>query len=86
MAVGLPLVVTDVGGNAEAVMDRVNGFVIRPDDAGALADALLALYRDPAARKHMGEKSRELVEQRYTVQEMCRRHAAFYLSLFEGKA
>ena len=35
MAVGLPMIVTAMGGNAEAVLDGENGYVITPRDATA---------------------------------------------------
>ena len=37
MAVGLPMIVSDVGGNPEAVIDGENGFVIPPNDRGRAA-------------------------------------------------
>jgi glycosyltransferase involved in cell wall biosynthesis len=85
MAVGLPLIVTDVGGNAEAVLDRENGFVIRPRDVDAFRRALLILHSDPAARVAMGRRSRALVEQRFTLQRMRAEYEALYLSLLEQR-
>jgi glycosyltransferase involved in cell wall biosynthesis len=79
--VGLPMIVTDVGGNAEAVADRENGFVIRPRDVEAFRRALVALHSDPAARARMGCKSRQLVEEKFTLQRMRNEYEAFYLSL-----
>jgi|WetSurMetagenome_2_1015567.scaffolds.fasta_scaffold00064_38 glycosyltransferase involved in cell wall biosynthesis len=81
MAAGLPLIVTDVGGNAEAVIDRENGFVIRPYDSGGFANALVALHDDLQMRLRMGLKSRELAEQKFSLASMCRKHEALYLSI-----
>jgi glycosyltransferase involved in cell wall biosynthesis len=81
MAVGLPMIVTDVGGNAEAVADGVNGVVIAPGDATALAAALLRLYRDPALRAAMGAASRARVEASFSIEQMCEAHARLYRSL-----
>ena len=62
MAAGLPMVVTDVGGNAEAVVDGLTGLVVPPRDAGALGAAILRMQRDPqrvvmgrAGQKRVGE-------------------------------
>ena len=81
MATGLPMIVTEVGGNAEAVIDGENGIVIPPVDPQAFRAALVRMHSDPAARLAMGRRSRELVEQRYSLQGMCRKHEALYLSL-----
>ena len=86
MAVGLPMIVTDVGGNAEAVIDGDNGRVIPPRDAEAFRRALIGIYSDPTARAQMGQRSRQLVEEKFTLQRMCEAHAALYLSLMHGHA
>lgn len=46
MAAGLPVVATDVAGTAEAVVDGETGYVVAPNDEGALADALVRLGDD----------------------------------------
>ena len=53
-----PLVVTDVPGCRHFVRDGVEGFIVPPEDAEALADALERLARDPELRLRMGEAAR----------------------------
>ena len=53
-----PLVVTDVPGCRHFVRDGVEGFVVPPEDADALANALERLARDPDLRRRMGEAAR----------------------------
>jgi glycosyltransferase involved in cell wall biosynthesis len=48
MAASLPVVATDVGGNAEAVHDGVNGFIVPSEDPAALAAAIFRLLSDPS--------------------------------------
>lgn len=60
MAAGLPLVVTDVGGNAEAVENGVTGYVVPPSNPVELARALQRLSSDPD-RQFIGERGRERV-------------------------
>ncbi|MBK7665075.1 MAG: glycosyltransferase [Sterolibacteriaceae bacterium] len=86
MATGLPLVVSDIGGNAEAVIDGRNGFVIPPNDVAALTEALVALHADPLRRREMGHESRRLVEERFSLEQMWRTHADLYRSLNDGSA
>ena len=81
MAVGLPMIVTDVGGNAEAVADGVNGYVVQPQDIPALARAVVTLYVDPARTIAMARASRQRAEERFSLERMCSGHARLYLSL-----
>lgn len=59
MALGLPVVVTDSGGNRELVVEGETGFVVPPGDAGALAGALAALMADDARCRRMGASARD---------------------------
>jgi L-malate glycosyltransferase len=81
MAVGLPMIVTDVGGNAEAVVDGENGRVIPPQDTQALARALIELHGNPARAAAMGRASRTRVEGKFSLERMCAEHARLYRSL-----
>ena len=65
----------------DSVIDGDNGFVIPPNDGEAFAAALVRMYSDPFARSAMGRRSRQLVEERYSMLEMCRNHEALYRSL-----
>ncbi len=58
MHFGRPVVATLTGGSPEAVEDGVTGLLVRKNDAGALADAIIALLRDPARRERMGAAAR----------------------------
>ncbi len=57
MAVGLPVIATDVGGNPELIEDGVNGRLVPVGDASALADAIFELLESPALRESMGDKN-----------------------------
>lgn len=81
MAAGLPVIVTDVGGNAEAVLEGENGHVIAPGDQEALCRALVAMHADPAKRSAMGRRSRALVEEKFSLEQMCRLHERLYREL-----
>ena len=81
MAAGLPMIVTDVGGNAEAVFEGENGYVVPPRDAGRFTAALIGLHADAEGRRAMGRRSRELVEQKFSLPQMCASHVALYRML-----
>ncbi|MCA2001024.1 MAG: glycosyltransferase family 4 protein [Chloroflexi bacterium] len=79
MSAGLPVAATRVEGVEEVVEEGRHGFLAPPGDKDALAEALLRLLQDPAARRRMGEAAREKVLEKYTAERMCRA----YLSLME---
>jgi glycosyltransferase involved in cell wall biosynthesis len=61
-ASGLPLVLSDrVGAARDLVRDGENGFVVPADDIASAARALEQLAADPALRRRMAARSRELV-------------------------
>jgi glycosyltransferase involved in cell wall biosynthesis len=65
MASGLPIVSTRVGGVPLQVRDGENGFLVPSNDAGAMVDAIERLARDPALRREIGQRNRELVTSSY---------------------
>ena len=81
MAAGLPMVVTDVGGNAEAVAEGETGFVIPANQPEAVAAALVRLLADRTQLRRMGSAARQRVEQRFSLAAMCAAHARLYREL-----
>ncbi len=70
MAMGLPVVATNVNGTPEAVQNGVNGYLVPPSDPSALADRLRAIARDPQQRREMGDAARRVVESKFGVDRM----------------
>jgi glycosyltransferase involved in cell wall biosynthesis len=61
-----PLLVTDVPGPRHFVQNGVEGFIVAPESADAMADALECLARDPPLRKRMGIAARARVLSGFT--------------------
>lgn len=61
MACGLPCIVTDVGGNAEAITNAVHGFVVAPNSSNAVAEAIKSLIEDRNRRARMSKMARARV-------------------------
>ncbi|MGI6246188.1 MAG: glycosyltransferase family 4 protein [Pseudochelatococcus sp.] len=60
------IVTTDVPGCRRLVRDGIEGLVVPPDDAGALADAFIFLANNRDAVSRMGQAARARVEGGYT--------------------
>ena len=71
-AVGRPIVTSDVPGCREVVTHGVNGLLVRPRDAEALALALDRLLTDPALRSRMGAAGRRRAEMEFDVKSVVR--------------
>ncbi len=85
MAAGLPMLVTDVGGNAEAVIDGECGLVVPPHAPDRLAEALIRLAADDNLRASMGTAGRERAERHYALTSCVDRYEALYLGLAAGR-
>lgn len=80
MAAGLPMVVTDVGGNGEAVVDGLNGLVVPSQNPQRLGEAIARLAGKPELRRRMGKAGRLRVRQEFEISHCV----ADYLLLYQG--
>jgi glycosyltransferase involved in cell wall biosynthesis len=83
MALGLPVVCGDGGGNPELVRDGVTGYIIRPGDAVQLADRLSRLRRDPTLRSAMGSAGKSRIEDEFSLERMIRAMLRVYAEALE---
>jgi glycosyltransferase involved in cell wall biosynthesis len=78
MAAARPIVATTAGGIPEIVEDGVNGLLVPPRDAHALADAIVRALNDQALRRKMGAAGFARVSERFTVERMVAETASVY--------
>lgn len=78
MAASLPVVATNVGGNAEAVQSGTTGLIVPPENAEALARAMLTILSDPEKAASMGVAGRRSVAENFTTDAMMRRIGGMY--------
>ena len=83
MAAGLPVIATDVGGNAEAVMDQITGYIIPQGDAEALAVAMRNLLLEPQRLQSMGCMGRKRAEECFTSAAMMKTIVSYYDRLLQ---
>jgi glycosyltransferase involved in cell wall biosynthesis len=81
MAMGRPVILSDIGGAREMIDDGVEGYVVSPTELPARLPALIAaLYADPRKRLQMGQAARTRAITCFSVSAM----AAAYRSLIGG--
>ena len=67
---GLPVITTDAVGCRDIVINE-NGLLIKVGDIGELCNAIRFMVENPAERKKMGDKSRELAINRFDSEKIC---------------
>jgi glycosyltransferase involved in cell wall biosynthesis len=77
-AAALPIVATQVGGNADIVVEGRNGRLVPARSADALATALADLADDSALRERMGAAGRQWALRHGTVDAMGQAYLALY--------
>ncbi len=78
MACGLPVVATDVGGNAELVRAGQTGLLVAAGDVDGMARALLQMHDAPQRQRAMGAEGRRDVERRFSMPAMVGAYQALY--------
>jgi glycosyltransferase involved in cell wall biosynthesis len=78
MSCALPVLATNVGGNAEAVLHEKTGLLTPARDAGALARGMLRLLNDAGERLRFGRAGRQRVLESYSLRTMVEKHEEVY--------
>lgn len=78
MASGLPIIATQVGGNAELVQDGLNGRLIPSADGPKLVQVLADYLNQPALRRAHGTASRRLVIEKFSLNSMLEAYQTEY--------
>ena len=85
MAVGLPVVATDVGGVSEAVVEGSTGLLVPPAAPEALVEAMQKLAEDGQARARFGVAGRERAERLFSLSVAARKHELLYERLLRRR-
>lgn len=85
MAMGLPIVATEVGGTPEAIEENQNGFLVTPKDFHAIARKVIQLLEDHNMARKMGERGRKMVYPEFCIKQMVKRTENLYEELARSK-
>ncbi len=81
MAAGLPMVVTDIGGNKEAVINNQTGYVVEPRNPDSLAIAILDLINNPDKAKQFGQAGQQRVREHFSLNACVDAYEKLYSAL-----
>lgn len=72
MATGLPVISTRIGGIPEMVIDNETGFLVRPDDPVALADAIEKVINDRSLGQKLGQAGHGRAQTLFSIEKNVR--------------
>jgi glycosyltransferase involved in cell wall biosynthesis len=78
MAMGKPVVSTNVGGIPEVVLEGVTGILVPPANPEGLAHAIMRLLNDSQLRESIGKEGRRRVEEHFSLQAHVQRIEEIY--------
>jgi glycosyltransferase involved in cell wall biosynthesis len=78
LAMARPVVGTNVGGIPEVIVDEETGLLVPPRETRALAQAMGRLMGDPDYRRELGRRGRELVVEKFSMEQMAAEIEAVY--------
>ena len=79
-AVGMPIIAARAGALSEFIEDKVNGILVPPNDARALAQAMIDALDNPEPMESYGEKARTLAQERFNWKKTAERTLELYQS------
>ncbi len=83
MAVGRPVVATEVGGAGEAVVHGETGYLVPAGDHEQMADHITSLLLDPEKARSMGERGKQLVNEKFTCTKQLQNTESLYNELLK---
>jgi glycosyltransferase involved in cell wall biosynthesis len=78
LAMARPVIGTTVGGIPEVIVQGETGLLVPPREAGRLAQAMGRLMAEADYREALGRRGRELVVERFTMDQMAAEIEAVY--------
>jgi glycosyltransferase involved in cell wall biosynthesis len=86
MAMGLPVVATQVGGTPELVVDGSTAVLVPPNDPSSMAEAILKVLTTPGLARQMGELGRKRAFEDFHPSLFTRRLQDLYQQLYQDNS
>jgi len=86
MALGLPVVATDVPGTRSLILPDRTGFLIKYDDISGFSSALVQLMTDPSLARRLGQKGKDLVQHEFNEFVVADRVEEIYNHILQKKS
>ena len=84
IAMGLPCVVTNVGGNSDIIEHGKEGYLVAPGDYMAIAGYITNMIADPAQRRRMGIAARLKAVKKFDFNTMVERYNDLFSNILRA--
>lgn len=84
-AMGKPIVATALGGSLETIIDKKTGWLVEPNNAGKMAEALKEAILHKNLREEYGSTAQKWVKENFTTDKMCKQTLNLYLDCLKEK-
>ncbi len=78
MALGKPVIGTEVNGIPEVIRDGINGLLVKPMDSREMAEEMLRLLKNKDERESFGKAGRSLAEKEFSLETFAQKTEEFY--------
>ena len=85
MGLGITPIATSTGGSPELIVDGQSGLVVPPNDAPALARAVLKIAGDPELNRSMARAAQQRLATHFTLEQCVADHRRLYESLVSNR-
>ena len=85
MAMKLPVVATDLGGNREVVEHDVSGLLIPNHEPETISEAVCNLLESKQKSSEMGDRGRKIVETKFGLNRMINEYLHLYKEVLKAK-
>ena len=81
MAMGTPVIATQVGGIPEIIDNGETGFLVAPGDSDQLREAILELWRRPDLRRNMSRHALQMVQTQFDRESQFAQFVEFFTTV-----
>ena len=78
LAMGIPSIVTNVGGNSEIIENNTTGFIVPPADSKSIAEKILILLQDEKQVASFRKKARDIIGKTFSLETMVNQYDSLY--------
>jgi len=78
MAAGKPVVATNVGGAAEAIIENETGFLVKSDDDETMANRLIELLENEGKAARFGKNAKKIIEEKFSLENQLNKTLELY--------